>query len=88
MVKNPPASAECPGDIGSIPGSGRSQGGQGNLPQYLCLENPMDRGTCRATVHRVTKSQTRLKQLGMHAKQKGAFCTLMDQMKQLEYRGS
>ena len=42
------------------------QGGHGNPLQYSCLENPMDRGAWRATVHRVTKSQTRLKQLSTH----------------------
>ena len=53
VVKNPPASA---GDMSSIPGSGRSsEGGNGNLLQYCCLENPMDRGAWQATVHRVTK---------------------------------
>ena len=47
------------GDPGSIPGSGRSPGeGNGNPLQYSCLENPMDRGAWRATVHRITKSQT------------------------------
>ena len=40
------ASAYNVGDPGSIPGSGRSPGGgNGNPPQYSCLENPMDRGT-------------------------------------------
>ena len=49
------------GDLGSIPGLGRSPGeGNGNSLQYSCLENPTDRGAWRATVHRVTKSQTRL----------------------------
>ena len=49
------------GDLGLIPGSGRSPGeGNGNPLQYYCLENPMDRGTWQATVHGVTKSQTRL----------------------------
>ena len=58
MVKNPPANA---GDVGSIPGSGKSPGGgNGNPFQYSCLENPMDRETWRATVHGVTQSQTRL----------------------------
>ena len=43
-------------DQGSIPGSGRSPGeGNGNPPQYSCLENPMDRGTWWATVHGVEK---------------------------------
>ena len=37
------------------------------LPQYSCLENPMDRGARQATVHRVSKSQTQLKQLSTHA---------------------
>ena len=49
--------AEDTGDVGSIPGSGRSPGeGNGNSPQYSCLENRMDRGAWRATVrilHRV-----------------------------------
>ena len=50
------------GDSGSIPGLGRSPGeGNGNPLQYSCLENPMDRGAWRATVHRVAKSWTRLK---------------------------
>ena len=49
------------GDLGSIPGLGRSPGeGNGYPLQYSCLEYPMDRGAWRATVHRVTKSQTRL----------------------------
>ena len=49
------------GDLGSIPGSGRSPGeGNGNPVQYSCLENPMDRGAWWATVHGVAKSQTRL----------------------------
>ena len=54
-------------DMGSIPGSGRFPGeGYGNLFQYSCLEHPMDRGAWLATVHRVAKSQTRLKQLSNH----------------------
>ena len=49
------------GDPGSISGLGRSPGkGNGNPLQYFCLENPMDRGAWRATVHRVAKSQTQL----------------------------
>ena len=45
----------------------RSPGeGNGNPLQNSCLENPMDKGTWPATVHRVTKSWTRLKRLGMH----------------------
>ena len=50
------------GDLGSIPGLGRfPEGGHGNPLQYSCLENPMDRGACLATVHGVAKSWTRLK---------------------------
>ena len=49
------------GDLGLIPGLGRSPGeGNGNPLQYSCLENPMDRGSWRATVHGVAKSRTRL----------------------------
>ena len=56
------------GDTGLIPGSGRSSGGgHGNPLQYSCLENPMDRGAWWVRVHRVTKNQTRLKQLSTHA---------------------
>ena len=59
MVKNLPANAGDSGDAGSIPGSGRSHaGGNGNLLQYTCLKNPMDRGAWRATVHGVAKSWT------------------------------
>ena len=47
------------GDLGSIPGLGRSPGeGNGNPLQYPCLENPMDRGAWWATVHGVAKSDT------------------------------
>ena len=61
VVKNPPANAGDSRDVGSIPGLRRSPGiGNGNPLQYSCLENPMYRGAWQATVHRVTKSQTRL----------------------------
>ena len=47
------------GDLGLIPGLGRSPGGgHGNPLQYFCLENPMDRGAWQAMVHRVAQSQT------------------------------
>ena len=49
------------GDVGLIPELGRSPGeGNGDPLQYSCLENPMDRGACRVTVHGVAKSWTRL----------------------------
>ena len=50
------------GDLGLIPGLGRSpEGGHGSALQYPYLENPMDRGACWATVHRVAKSWSQLK---------------------------
>ena len=55
------ASARNAGDLGSMPGWGRSPGeGNGNPLQYSCLENPMDGEAWWATVHGVAKSQTRL----------------------------
>ena len=58
-IKNPPANAGDIRDAGSIPGSGRSPGGgHGHLPQYSCLENPMDRGAWGDAVHGVTESDT------------------------------
>ena len=49
------------GGLGSIPGLGRSFGGGHSNPlQYSCLENPLDKGTWRATVHVVVKSWARL----------------------------
>ena len=49
------------GDLGSIPGSGKSPGeGNGNPLQYSCLEHPMDGGAWWAAVHGVIKSRTRL----------------------------
>ena len=61
MVKNPPANSGDARDVGLIPALGRSPGGgNGNPLQYSCLENPMDRGAWRATVHGITKSRTQL----------------------------
>ena len=61
LVKNPPANAGDIRDMSLIPGSGRSPGeGNGNLLQYSCLENSMDRGAWWVTVYRVAKSWTRL----------------------------
>ena len=58
MVKNLPANAR---DVGSVPGLRRCPGeGNGNPLQYSCLGNPMDRGVWQASVHKVTKSRTRL----------------------------
>ena len=58
-VKNPPANAGDIRDTGSTPGSGRSPGGgSGSSLQCSCLENPVDRGAWRATVHSVTESDT------------------------------
>ena len=59
VVKNLLANAGDIRDLGSILGLGRSpRGGHGNPLQYSCLENPTDRGTWQATIHRVPKSQT------------------------------
>ena len=59
MVKNLPAGVGAAGDGSSIPGLGLSSGeGNGNLLQYSCWDNPMDRGACWAILHGVTKSQT------------------------------
>ena len=66
-VKNPPANAGGIRDAGLTPGSRRSPGeGQGNPLQYSCLKNSVDRGAWWATVCRVTKSLTQLKQLSTH----------------------
>ena len=62
MVRNPAANARDLRDLGSIPGLGRSPGGEhGNPLQYFCLEDPVDRGAWQVIVHRVAQSQTRLK---------------------------
>ena len=61
VVNSPPANAGDSRDAGLIPGLGRSPGERNSNPlQYSCLENPMDRGAWWATVHGVSKSQTRL----------------------------
>ena len=76
VVKNPPANA---GDIRhadpwvkKIPG-----GGNGNPFQYSCMENSIESGTWWAAIHRVTKSQTLLKRLGMHLCLKEILCFLL-----------
>ena len=56
MVKNSPANAGNVRDAGSVPGLGRSPGGQHGSPlQYFCLQNPMNREAWKAIVHRVRK---------------------------------
>ena len=67
VIKNPPANAEDLREADLTPGLGRSPGGGHSSPlQYSCLENPMDRGACWVTVHRVSKTQTQLKHLSTH----------------------
>ena len=59
VVKNPFANAGDTGDVGSIPGSGRSPGGGNGSPlQYTYPENPMNRGAWWATARGMAKSQT------------------------------
>ena len=56
------------GDLGSIPGLGRSPEGGNSYPlQYSCLENSMDRGAWEVTVHGVAKSQTQLSNFHFHS---------------------
>ena len=67
VVKNLPANEGNARDTSLLPGLGRSlEGGNGNPCQYPWLENPMDTRTSWATVHRIVKSLTCLKQLNMH----------------------
>ena len=67
VVKYLPDSTGDVRDMGLIPGSGSSPGGEhGNPLQYSHLENPTSREAWRAIIHKVTNSQTRLKQLSMH----------------------
>ena len=59
VMENPAAGVGDVGDVGSIPGLGRSPGVRnGNLLQYSCLENPMDSGAWQATVHGVAELDT------------------------------
>ena len=61
MAQTVKAPAYNVGDLGLIPGLGRSPGeGNGSPLQYSCLENPMDKGAWQATAHGVAKSQIRL----------------------------
>ena len=73
------SNAGITGDIGLIPGSGRSpREGHGNPLQSSCLDNPMDQGAWWATVHGVAKNQTQLRWLSMHTRrgegQQGWIC--------------
>ena len=83
VVKNPSANARDTGDVGLIPGLGRSPGGgHSNALQYSCPDNPLDRGAWQATVHRFGKSWTRLKPLSTHM-----FLSLIHlQLKKAAYR--
>ena len=61
VVKNSPTSA---GDASSVPWLGRSRGERiGNLLQYSCLENLLDRGAWKATIHGVTKESDKTQRL-------------------------
>ena len=72
MGKESTCNAGDTGDVGSSPGSGRSPRREHGDPlEYSCLEKPMDRGAWWATVHRVAKSQTPLKQPSIQV------CTVM-----------
>ena len=64
VAKNTPANAGDTGDMGSVPGLGRSpEGGNCNLLQYSCLKNSMDKEAWQATVHGLTQNRTQVKQL-------------------------
>ena len=64
-VKNPPAMQET--EIQSLGWEDHPEGGHGNLFQYSCLENPMEKDAWCAPVHRIAKSQTQLKRLSTDA---------------------
>ena len=77
VEKNLPANTGDTRDVGSIPGLERSLGGgHGNPLQYSYLENAMDREAWRAKVHRVTKSQTRLKRLNIVEHSQTILCMI------------
>ena len=68
VVKNLPTNARDIRDMGLIPESGKSSRvGHGHPLHYSCLENSMDTEAWWATVHRIKKGQTQLKQLSIHA---------------------
>jgi len=75
QVKTLPANAGDIRDASSIPGWGRSPGGGHGSPlQYPCLEDPMDRGAWRVSVHGVARSRTQLKQVSTRAQTKNRAC--------------
>ena len=82
MVKNPPANAGDVKDAGFIPELGRSPGDGPDDPlQYSSLENSMDRGAWRATVHGITKSPTGLNRLACtHARTHARTDLSMDEV--------
>ena len=68
-----------PGFKAGPPGLGRSPGGGHGKPLHCsCLENPMDRGAWRVTVHGVAKSWTQLKQLSMRAIRQRGYTVLIE----------
>ena len=74
MVKNLPANAGNAGDAGLIPGLGRFPGeGNGNLLQYSCLENPMDRRAWQVLVLGVTESD-RTDHIHVHKHERKILC--------------
>jgi len=82
VVRNLPAKAGDIREAGSVSGSGRSPGGgNGNLLQYSCLENTMDRGVWWAIVHGVTQSWTQLKRVSSSCRIFGHFNTPSPLMK-------
>ena len=78
LVENPPANAGDTGDVGLIPGSGRSPGvGNSNPLQYSCLENLMDRGVWRPTVHGVAKSWNTVEHMNTNKPKKATWRDLV-----------
>ena len=74
MIKNLPAAQEMQETrLPSLVREDPLEKGNGNPLQYSCLENPMDRGAWWAMVHRVAKSQTRLKGLCTHTHRQSLF---------------
>ena len=75
MVKNSPANAGDSGEVGLIPGCGRSpREGNGNPLQYSCLENPMDREAWQATVHGGHKESDTTERLSLSHSQLPSKC--------------